>query len=179
MNLTDNLVFRIPDERDILAISAYRQAIISANENFCGCARLNELSDPREWLADNAKMASLQTLPAGFVLATQFILLDEQRKKILGMLSLRHNLNDFLLNYAGHIGYSVAPDERRKGYAKFMLQNAFEYCAKLGLSKVLITCATTNVASRKTILACGGEYEDSRTNPKDSITHERYWFNLE
>lgn len=179
MQLTKNLVFRIPDEQDILAISTYRQAIIKANEQFCGCARLSEFSDPKAWLLDNVKMANLQTLPAGFVLATQFILLDEKRNKILGMLSLRHSLNEFLLNYGGHIGYSVAPDERRKGYAKLMLQNALEYCAKIDLKKVLITCATTNTASRNTILACGGVYEDSRTNPKDSISHERYWFNLE
>lgn len=31
------------------------------------------------------------------------------------MVNIRHNLNDFLLNYKGHIGYSVRKTERRRG----------------------------------------------------------------
>ena len=37
------------------------------------------------------------------------------------MIQLRHCFNDYLERYGGHIGYSVRPDERRKGYAAWML----------------------------------------------------------
>ena len=38
--------------------------------------------------------------------------------------------------YAGHIGYSVRPTERRKGYAKAMLQKCLTYCKEIGLEKL-------------------------------------------
>ncbi|WP_143002008.1 GNAT family N-acetyltransferase [Pseudobutyrivibrio sp. 49] len=36
------------------------------------------------------------------------------------------------------MGYSVAPDERRKGYATQMLSLVLPECKKLGIDKVLI-----------------------------------------
>ena len=39
--------------------------------------------------------------------------------KIVGMIDLRHHINHPILSvWGGHIGYSVRPTERRKGYAK-------------------------------------------------------------
>lgn len=176
MQLSENLVFRTPDERDLSAIAAYRQAFIMANEPFCGSGKLGKFANAKDWLDDNKTMSDPKCLPTGLVLATQFILKDESYDKILGMLQLRHSLNDFLLNYGGHIGYSVAPSERRKGYAKLMLKEALSYCLTIGLHKVLITCSITNEASRKTILACGGVYEDSRLNAQENKLMQRYWF---
>lgn len=93
--------------------------------------------------------------------------------KLVGMIQIRHELTDFLLNYGGHIGDSIAVGERNKGYGKKMLALGLEKCKKLGIEKVLILCKDTNIASRKCILANGGKYEDTRTN-KD-INLERYW----
>lgn len=178
MHLYENLVFRTPDERDLSAIASYRQAFIMANEPFCGSGKLSKFANAKEWLADNKIMSDPKSLPVGLVLATQFILKNESYGKILGMLQIRHSLNDFLLNYGGHIGYSVAPSERRKGYAKLMLKEALSYCRTISLDKVLITCSATNEASRKTILACGGQYEDSRLNAKENKLMQRYWFTI-
>ena len=44
------------------------------------------------------------------------------------MIDIRHTLNEYLETYGGHIGYSVAPGEHRRGYASQMLKEALIKC---------------------------------------------------
>lgn len=88
----------------------------------------------------------------------------------VGSLAIRHRLTDFLLTSGGHIGYSVRPSARRRGIANEALRQALPHAAALGIDPALLTCDVTNEASRRTILANGGVYEDTR----DGST-ERYW----
>ena len=69
------------------------------------------------------------------------------------MTNLRHYLNDYLLTYGGHIGYSVRPAERQHGYATQMLRLTLEKAREHGIEKVRICCDHYNVASAKTIRA--------------------------
>ena len=94
------------------------------------------------------------------------------------MLNFRKNLNEFLLQSAGHIGYSVAPSERRKGYATKMLQLALQEAPKYGLTKVLITCTDDNVGSIGVIENNGGVLEDIRIDPYDNELTRRYWITV-
>ncbi|MER5182079.1 GNAT family N-acetyltransferase [Streptomyces sp. NPDC002896] len=80
----------------------------------------------------------------------------------LGRLAIRHRLTPFLLERGGHIGYDVRPAARRRGHATAMLRQALPVCHGLGIDPVLVTCDTTNTASRKVIEANGGEFEDER-----------------
>ena len=94
---------------------------------------------------------------------------------IVGMLDVRHNLGkEDLKRYYGHIGYSVRPSERRKGYAKRMLREALSVCPDLGLEEVLITCNDGNEASRRTILANGGVFDGTVFEPHDGVCIHRY-----
>lgn len=43
-----------------------------------------------------------------------------------------------------------------------MLRAALPVVAGLGIDRALVTCDVDNVASRKVIEACGGEFEDQR-----------------
>ncbi|HKM35242.1 MAG TPA: GNAT family N-acetyltransferase [Lachnospiraceae bacterium] len=76
-------------------------------------------------------------------------------KKIIGIVNFRHVLTDFYKN-SGHIGYSVRPLERKKGYATEILSQTLDYAKKQGLSEVFLVCKRDNEASKKTIIKNNG-----------------------
>jgi len=117
-------------------------------------------------------------LASHLVPATKYFLLEEGGTKILGVIDIRHRLNDHLLNNpGGHIGYAVAPSERRKGYATEQLRLALEICKKMGIGPVLITCHKDNIASAKVIQKNGGVLEDERVSGEGKV-FQRYWIAL-
>ena len=87
----------------------------------------------------------------------------------LGSLAIRHELNDYLLNEGGHIGYSVRPSARRRGHAAKALADALPVARTVGIDRVLLTCDEDNAGSRATIEKNGGQYEDTRNGKR------RYW----
>lgn len=113
-------------------------------------------------------------LPAGLVPCTYWwIVADDE---VCGAIALRHELNDFLLRAGGHIGYGIRPSARRRGLASFALAGVLPYAAKLGLTRVLVTCAVDNEGSRRVIERNGGELEDIRDTEIGRL--RRYWIAL-
>ncbi|XMB86180.1 GNAT family N-acetyltransferase [Mycoplasmatota bacterium WC44] len=111
-----------------------------------------------------------------YVGAHTYYLLRESDNKLVGAISIRHELNDFLRNYGGHIGYGVRYSERERGYASIMLNLALEKCKEIGIDKVLVTCDKENVGSAKTIVKNGGVLENE-VNEGSRIT-QRYWIEI-
>ena len=168
----------VPDESLLEEVAAYRRAMVEAGSSMDGTGPLRVTDDPVQWLRLCREMEHRETCPPQYVTATQYVLVRESDRRILGMLQLRHVLNDLLRLYGGHIGYSVRPDERRKGYAAEMLRQALSACRERGLDAVLLTCNVNNEGSRRTILKNGGVFEGQDVDPSDGEITQRYWITL-
>ena len=95
--------------------------------------------------------------------------------EVVGRISLRLELNEFLRLAGGHI---VRVPYRGKGIATYMLKTILEEESAREIQKLLITCDISNIASEKTILKNGGVFQDiveleGRENKK------RFWINLD
>jgi len=90
----------------------------------------------------------------------------------IGTLVVRHRLTPELTEVGGHVGYHVVAPWQRQGHATRMLAAGLVECRRLGIDRVLLTCATDNEPSRRVILANGG-VPDGRCRGED-----RYWIAL-
>ena len=93
----------------------------------------------------------------GYVKASTFFLIRKTDKKILGAINIRHELNEFLFKFGGHIGYGIRPTERKKGYGTMMLKFGLKFSKELNLNKVLVSCFKNNIGSKKIIEKNGGK----------------------
>jgi predicted acetyltransferase len=115
-----------------------------------------------------------ENVPPGHVPST--FLFAFQGSRIVGRVSIRHELNEFLLRIGGHIGYTVVSEFRRRGYATEMLRQSLAIAGqRLGLTRVLVTCDDNNVGSMRTIEKNGGVLENVVTGPDLDTPKRRYW----
>ena len=117
-------------------IRAYRQEFLDSGDSMDGTGGLRNFDDPQEWIDFLVRHKDPKTVPEGRVPSTQLIFVRDEDQKIVGMIDIRHRLNEYLGRFGGHIGYSVAPGERRKGYATQMLKMAFPVCRALGVIRL-------------------------------------------
>lgn len=85
-----------------------------------------------------------------------FFLIRKNDNKIVGMINIRLMLNENLKKIGGHIGYSIRPEERKKGYNKINLYLGLKECQKHGIKEVLMDCDKDNIGSAKTMQALNG-----------------------
>ena len=142
----------------------------------------------KEWIDYNNNHPEANTSPAyinnldlknpkpGLVEDSTFFALDVERNKMVGAINIRHKLNDYLLNYGGHIGDGVRPSERKKGYATKIIGLALKECQNLNIDKVLLVCDKDNIGSAKSIKNNGAILENEIV--KDGKTIQRYWIEI-
>ncbi len=108
--------------------------------------------------------------PTGHTTCTYFWVVDDRSPRTyLGSLSLRHHLTPRLLDFGGHIGYSVRPSARQRGVATAALALGLGEAAARGIDPALLTCHVANGVSRAVIEANGGVFEDIRGDQR------RFW----
>lgn len=172
----DKIILVKPDLSYADEIIKYKEESLKENPIINGSAGLDRFSSIEIWFEELKKRSCEDTVPEGFVPSSTYLGVREKDNYIVGMIDIRHYLNEYLTQAGGHIGYGVRKTERNKGYAKQMLKLALEKCKELKIKKVLITCDEDNIASEKVILSANAKLEDIRN--VDGENKKRFWIDL-
>ena len=172
----DKIILVKPDLSYADEIIKYKEESLKESPLINGSAGLDRFSSIEIWFEELKKRSCEDTVPKGLVPSSTYLGVREKDNYIVGMIDIRHYLNEYLTQVGGHIGYGVRKTERNKGYAKQMLKLALEKCKELKIKKVLITCDEDNIASEKVILSANAKLEDIRN--VDGENKKRFWIDL-
>ena len=172
----DKIILVKPDLSYADEIIKYKEESLAESPIINGSAGLDRFSSIEIWFEELKKRSCEDTVPKGLVPSSTYLGVREKDNYIVGMIDIRHYLNEYLTQAGGHIGYGVRKTERNKGYAKQMLKLALEKCKELKIKKVLITCDEDNIASEKVILSANAKLEDIRN--VDGENKKRFWIEL-
>ena len=178
-NLVEKIKLVTPTKEYESQVMSYKEEFLKRNEVIHGSAELEKVENYDEWMNFEERLS--KKYAEDYVPSTVCLAIRERDNKMLGIIDFKHKFTDFLFNYGGNIGYSVLPEERKKGYAKEMLRLMLEKCKEVGVEKVLISCDKDNIASAKTIISNGGILENE---VKDELglgysgTIQRYWITI-
>lgn len=161
------------DEIDELEYLFYIKSWEESNGNIVPIASGRAEANFKDFLKRQFERGTDEIREKGLVPATLYFLVDNTNK-IYGALDIRHELNEYLENVGGHIGYGIIPSERQKGYGKLQLKLGLEKARELGLTKVLITCDDSNIGSSKVIESCGGIYKNTITDANNQKIRRYY-----
>lgn len=172
----DKIILVKPDLSYADEIIKYKEESLAESPIINGSAGLDRFSSIEVWLEELKKRSCEDTVPKGLVPSSTYLAVREKDNYIVGMIDIRHYLNEYLTQVGGHIRYGVRKTQRNKGYAKQMLKLALEKCKELKIKKVLITCDEDNIASEKVILSANAKLEDIRN--VDGENKKRFWIDL-
>ena len=175
--IQDELELVLPTPEYKTQVEEYLQEFFDNGEyEIAGDGGLDRIKNFEEWLLKVQKDLSEESIEDNRIPATLYLTVRKSDNRVVGNLQIRHKLNEKLLQYGGHIGDSVRPSERRKGYATKMISLALEECKKLGMDKVLLVCDKDNIGSVKSIINNGGVLENEVL--KEGKLIQRYWIML-
>lgn len=174
-----NLTLRWPTPKDIPQLKKSFEE--PWQKNFLFLHYFEELANSsfEKYIKILPLLSDKNILPKDHVPCT-FLLAFNEKNEIVGRVSIRHELNEFLSRVGGHIGYGVVPSHRCQGYATEILKESLKYIrANLPhLKEVLITCDDDNIGSIKTIEKNGGRLIDMYEGSELRVPKRRYSIDL-
>ncbi|UTT38599.1 GNAT family N-acetyltransferase [Glutamicibacter mishrai] len=177
MAFTTALEFReLASQDEQQAIDAH-QAMLADDFEF-----LPTWSEDQQWEEFIYRMSAGrrgENIPDGWVRSALFAAFDDG--ELVGRVSVRYELNDWLRQKGGHIGYGVVPEHRRRGVAAALCQFGLREVQAAGVEQALVTCDSTNAGSIATILKCGGELDQQfpHLDAADGTRTLRYWISTQ
>ncbi len=166
------MILRLPERSDEAILRRAHQELESeGHQGFLLHGYEGSETEFENYLDAVSKFSEGRDLPQGMV--KDSFLIAEVAGEVVGRISIRHTLNDFLLNYGGHIGYMVRPAFRRNGYASEMLRQSLLIARDIGIERVLITCNDDNLGSIRVIEKHGGVIENKVDDNGRLL--RRYW----
>ena len=177
----ENFYLEEPSLERMNDVKEYIEEHFLYNSNIVGDSGLEEdYLNYEKWLHKMELLSNPETCPTNLCPGYEYFLIRESDNKLIGMINLRWNLNEWMLQNGGHIGYGIRPTERRKGYNKISLYLCLLKAKEIGLDKVLLTASDNNLGSVKTIQALGGVLENKIPAYEDeNILMGRYWINVD
>lgn len=174
----DKLKFEVPTRERKKDAIAYIKEFYKYNSIPNGSGGLHRyLNDYNGWL-DKLKLDGVRPVTELMVPSLTFFLVRQSDNKIVGMSNIRLALNESFKALAGHIGYSIRPTERRKGYNKINLYLALKVCYEHAISEVILDCDKQNIGSAKTIQALGGILQKEFFSEQENCWVQRYIINV-
>ena len=142
----------------------YIREFLEYGSEINGAGGLHRFLDDYEGWLKKLDLDYIQVPNEERVPARTYFLVRESDSRIVGMINIRLALNERLSHYGGHIGYSIRPTERGKGYNNINLYLGLKVCRKYGIERIFMDADLENPASWKTMEAFGGvrirEYDD-------------------
>ena len=177
--MTDTLLLIKPNKSLENELLIYQNEFATCTEDMHGTSSLNNFNNIPDWINHLFLYENRDTMPnKSFVPGHQYILVRQTDNKVIGMLHLRIELNDTLAKVGGHIGYSIAPSERHKGYGTIILKYGLKQAKEFQLNKILITCDDDNIGSAKVIENNNGTLENTFFDEFSKKDIRRYWIDL-
>ena len=173
--MENELVLIKPDRDMESRIAEYRLEFIANGDKVNGSHGLQHYEDIGQWLDLIAKMENEGNGIVDVPRTTYFSIFKDSGE-IVGNIQLRHWIDAELTAAGGHIGYSIRPSMRGKGYGKAQLMLVLEKARKMGIGKVLLTCDKSNPASAGVIIAGGGVLEKEQI--ADGVLEQFYWIEV-
>jgi predicted acetyltransferase len=174
----EELIFTLPESGDEIRATEFKEEFFDNNERIINGSAQLDMLDYSEWLTMTKNNREAETVNPNWVVCKTFFVVRKSDNKIIGIIDIRHSIeHEILLNYAGHIGYSVRPTERKKGYATKMLQMGLEYLKSININKAMLGCLVDNMGSNKTIKNCGGVLTETKPYTDGSLMNI-YWIDI-
>ncbi|HPR80767.1 MAG TPA: GNAT family N-acetyltransferase [Enterococcus sp.] len=173
------LIFKQPSMEYASQIEQYKQEFQSSKDTIDGSSFLEQMPSIGQWLNLLELFRSKATVPENYALSETWLVIRQTDDCLVGMSNLRFELsNAYLKSFGGHIGYSVRPNERKKGYGKIILNETLKQAKTRGIDKVLVTCNDINYASAKIIEANQGILAEKVIDSSDQMLIRRYWITI-
>ena len=147
----EKLYFEIPDISRKKDAIEYISEFYRYHSDINGSGGLDRYLDHYEGWLEKLEGDYTQEPNEERVPARTFFLVRETDRRIVGMINIRLALNERLSHYGGHIGYSIRPTERGKGYNKINLYLGLKLCVEVWgwyptPSKIVITLLTVLIS---------------------------------